>query len=284
MRRNGIAALLLTLCLLSGCGERTNQVASAEDMATPVELDTENLTPIYADSIKDGIYEVTVDSSSPMFKVTRCELRKSGDSMSAYMTMSGKGYKYLCVATAEKAAASPREAYIRYEENADGERVFSFPVWGLDMPMPCAAFSEKKELWYDRTIVFRADSLPLDAFEEGTVTTLEELRLSDGEYTVKVELSGGSGKASVQSPARMWVRDGGATAEIVWGSANYDYMIVDGERYDAEIVDGHSTFVIPVAGFDFKLPVIADTTAMSRPHEIEYTLRFDRSSVITVLP
>ena len=32
---------------------------------------------------------------------------------------------------------------------------------------------------------------------------------------------------------------------------------------------------LPVAGFDWKLPVLANTTAMSTPHEIEYTLTFD---------
>ena len=42
----------------------------------------------------------------------------------------------------------------------------------------------------------------------------------------------------------------------------------------------HSTFEIPVAGFDWAMPVVADTTAMrSEPHEIEYTLRFDSASI-----
>ena len=45
------------------------------------------------------------------------------------------------------------------------------------------------------------------------------------------------------------------------------------------IENEHSTFELPVAGFDWAMPVVADTTAMSEPHEIEYTLRFDSASI-----
>ena len=40
-----------------------------------------------------------------------------------------------------------------------------------------------------------------------------------------------------------------------------------------------STFEIPVAAFDTELTVIGDTTAMSTPHEIEYTLNFDSATL-----
>ena len=56
-------------------------------------------------------------------------------------------------------------------------------------------------------------------------------------------------------------------------------MKVNDEKYDAVIENEHSTFEIPVAGFDWAMPVVADTTAMSEPHEIEYTLRFDSASI-----
>ena len=54
---------------------------------------------------------------------------------------------------------------------------------------------------------------------------------------------------------------------------------MDGERYEPAIKDGHSMFVIPVKTLDKPLTVIADTTAMSTPHEIEYTITFDTSSL-----
>ena len=56
-------------------------------------------------------------------------------------------------------------------------------------------------------------------------------------------------------------------------------MIVADEKYLPEIVDGHSVFEVPVIGFDYKMPVSADTTAMSQPYEIEYTLYFDSSTI-----
>lgn len=149
----------------------------------------------------------------------------------------------------------------------------------LDKGIPCAAFSKSKEMWYDRTLVFRADSLPMDAFQEGAYTKVESLSLADGSYTVSVQLEGGSGKASVASPAALRVENGVAYATIIWSSSNYDYMKVDGEKYDPLNAEGNATFEIPVSAFDWKMPVLADTTAMSTPHEIEYTLYFDSATI-----
>ena len=101
----------------------------------------------------------------------------------------------------------------------------------------------------------------------------------DGEYSIQVELEGGSGKASVTSPTLITVKNGEVTADIQWSSSNYDYMIVDGEKYEPVNKDGNSTFEIPVTVFDAEMEVTADTVAMSTPHEIEYTLNFDSSSM-----
>ena len=93
------------------------------------------------------------------------------------------------------------------------------------------------------------------------------------------ELTGGTGKAKSASPVQLAVQDGQITATFVWSSANYDYMKVDGVRYDAVIEDGHSVFTVPVASLEEPLPVVADTVAMSAPHEIEYTITFDAASL-----
>ena len=153
------------------------------------------------------------------------------------------------------------------------------PVEALDTGVDCAAFSKKKEKWYDRTLVFRADSLPQDAFAEGTITALADLGLEDGSYQIEVSLEGGSGRATVESPAALTVADGAATATIIWSSNSYDYMIVNDEKIEPVTMEEHSTFEIPVTGFDWKMPVVADTIAMSTPHEIEYTLCFDSSTI-----
>ncbi len=102
---------------------------------------------------------------------------------------------------------------------------------------------------------------------------------ADGAYTAEVEMSGGSGRASITSPAPVTVTDGTATAQIEWSSPNYDYMIVDGEEYLPARTEDGSVFEIPVLVWDEPMTVTADTTAMSVPHEIEYTLTFHSDTV-----
>lgn len=102
----------------------------------------------------------------------------------------------------------------------------------------------------------------------------------EGTYMIDVTLSGGTGKASIESPAQLVVfSDGYASLLVIWSSDKYDYMLVGGDRYEPAIRDGHSVFVIPVENINEPLTVIADTTAMSTPHEIEYTITFDAASL-----
>ena len=107
-----------------------------------------------------------------------------------------------------------------------------------------------------------------------------ETDLEDGEYSIQVDLEGGSGKASVSSPTLMLVKNGRMYAELQWSSSNYDYMIVDGEKYLPTNEEGmNSVFEIPILALDEPVSVIADTTAMGAPHEIDYTLTFYSDSI-----
>ena len=255
------------------------RVAAGEETSSRINVADEDMEPVYAGEIKDGVYPVKVDSSSNMFQVTGCELTVRDGRMTAVMTMGGTGYLKLFMGTGEEAAKAGEEDFIPYRETEDGLHTFQVPVEALDMGIDCSAFSKKKEKWYDRVLVFRADSLPADAIADGKITTVESLALKDGIYTAEVTLGGGSGRASVESPARLRVENGQAFATIVWGSANYDYMKVDDVKYETVNAEGNSAFEIPVTGFDWKIPVIADTIAMSEPHEIDYTLAFDSSTI-----
>ena len=284
MKRILLLLLALVMSLsLAACGtedkEAPKKVAGQEDMVEPQEVGEEGMEPVEAAALKDGTYEITVDSSSSMFNITACQLTVAGGKMTATMTMGGTGYLKLFMGTGEEAAAADEGACIPFEETETGEHTFTVPVAALNQKLDCAAYSKKKEMWYDRTLVFRADSLPQEAFAEGTVTTVADLGLEDGVYQVEVKLEGGSGKASVTSPTKLTVKDGQATATITWSSSNYDYMKVDGEKYDPLNAEGNATFEIPVSAFDWKMPVLADTTAMSTPHEIEYTLYFDSATI-----
>lgn len=290
---------VLALALLSGCGAspaaptapetptvqetaatttpETAAVASADQMAPAQELDTEGLIPVAPSDLASGTYEISVDSSSSMFKITACTLTVEDGQMTAVMRMSGTGYTMVYMGTGEEAAAAPEADCIPFREEPDGVHTFTVPVEALDAPVFCAAFSGKKELWYDRTLIFRSDRLPLEAFTG--LTTVESLALADGSYTVAAALSGGSGRASVESPARLRVENGQATATVVFSSPNYDYVRMGQEQYLPVNTQGNSTFELPVAVFDRPVTVYADTTAMSTPHEIEYTLVFDAASI-----
>ena len=289
--------LLFALCLslavpgVSACAEEKKDpaeikdfsgVADASQMTTVEDVVEEGMTPLYASSLLEGVYPVTVDCSSSMFRIADCLLTVQGGAISARLTMGGKSYGWVYPGTAQEAAAADHADHIPAQFDENGAIVFEIPVQGLDMGIPCAAFSLNKELWYDRTLVFRSDSLPLSAFADGVLMTPASLQLADGVYSVEVSLTGGSGKARVESPAHLTVSDGVCTAEIVWGSKNYDYMKVEGVQYFPINTEGNSAFEIPVTVFDRPMAVIADTVAMSQPHEISYSLLFDSSSLLPV--
>ena len=311
-----LAAIGLCAGNLSGCGGKTPAVADTSAAAkssvgeladvelakaelvegkyddAPLAKNTQNqesgslgdavkdgMEPVSADALKDGGYEVRVDSSSGMFRITECELTVQDGAMSAVMTMSGTGYLKLYMGTGAEAEQASEADFIPFVENADGKHTFKVPVEALDKEINCSAFSRKKETWYDRVLVFCSGSLPAEAFADGEAATAKSLKLEDGSYTVAVRLEGGSGRASVETPAALRVEDGNAFAVITWGSSNYDYMKVDGERLDLISTGGNSSFEIPVRVFDRKMPVIADTIAMSEPHEVEYTLVFDSTTI-----
>lgn len=113
----------------------------------------------------------------------------------------------------------------------------------------------------------------------GSAAAVDPANLADGEYQIAVTLTGGSGKATVESPAKMIVSGGKMTGIIVWSSPNYDQMVVDGQQYLPVPRAGNSTFEIPISTLDADIPIQAETTAMSEPHMIDYTLHFDSSTI-----
>lgn len=283
MKKTFIVALIiaLTLSLFTGCAKKEDpsHVAGEGDKVEETEVVEEGMTPVYAKDVKEGTYPVEMVSSSSMFKADHTELVVEGEEMKAILYMTSEAYLYMFAGTAEEADKAAEEEYILPEEIGDGMRTFTLPLAALDSGESYAAFSKKKELWYDRTLLFRVDSLPMDAFKEGVFTSLESLALSDGEYIADVTLTGGSGRVEIESPAKLSVGADGATLEVIWSSPNYDYMIVGEEKFLPVKTEGNSTFEIPVPYFDRPIKVLADTTAMSEPHEIEYAITIDSSTI-----
>ncbi|MBR0135112.1 MAG: hypothetical protein IJM18_02845 [Clostridia bacterium] len=144
--------LVITVCSLAACSKKANE--SAPEAAS---------APITASMIKDGEYEIEVESSSSMFKVVKCVITVKDGSMTAALTMSGQGYGYLFMGKSGDAPAAPDETNaIPFTLDADGAKVFTVPLEALDKDIDCAAWSIKKETWYDRVLVFKSEGIPED--------------------------------------------------------------------------------------------------------------------------
>ena len=112
-----------------------------------------------ANVIPDGVYTVSVDSSSSMFRVVDCRLTVADGEMTAVMTLSGTGYGKLFMGTSDEAVNAAESDCIPFTEDAQGAYTYTVPVTALDTPINCAAWSIRKSEWYDRELVFRSDSI-----------------------------------------------------------------------------------------------------------------------------
>ena len=97
----------------------------------------------------------------------------------------------------------------------------------------------------------------------------------DGTYEpASFTAEGGTGKVQITCP-EITIENGAAQALIEFSSPHYDWVKVDGAQYDPENADKedreNSVFRIPVR-LDEKMTISGLTTAMSEPHEIEYTI------------
>ncbi|MCR5304477.1 MAG: ABC transporter substrate-binding protein, partial [Lachnospiraceae bacterium] len=125
-----------------------------------------------------------------------------------------------------------------------------------------------------------ASSETSSELSSGTSVSDDPSDLKDGVYLADAKLLGGSGRAGITSPMTFTVKDHLVTADIEFSSPNYDYMIFGGKRYEASYSpEGNSLFRIPVTSFDSPLSVVADTTAMSVPHEIAYEIHIDPGTI-----
>ena len=176
MKKSVILLFLLCLVLaLSACSTQSpaSDVPSQSDNVETSDVsdstqagevpEEEILTPIYAAQLKEGSYLITVDSSSSMFRVIKCELIVANGAMNAVMTMSGDGYGMVYMGTGEEALVDTEESYVPFVLDEAGAKTFTVPVEALDMELDCAAWSIRKEKWYDRVLIFQSDELPADA-------------------------------------------------------------------------------------------------------------------------
>lgn len=236
-----LCLLIMTLALLMGCGKSK----AAYD---------------------DGTYTVTFTTDSSMFHVNEAydnkgTLTVKDGEMMLHITLPSKKILNLYPGLAADAAKDgavllePTIDTVTYDDGTSEE------VFGYDVPVPVIgeefdlALIGTKGKWYDHKVIV-SDPVPV----------------SEEEILVDISMEGGSGRATIESPARAVVRGGVTYVTITWSSPNYDYMVLDGVRYEPINTEGNSVFELPIKDITKPVTVIGDTTAMSKPHEVEYTL------------
>ena len=283
----------LSACLLlGGCGagqaadatSAESTVAAQESTVTPTES-TEMAETVSTETaqdkaqLPDGVYTAEFSTDSSMFHVSEaCDgkgtLTVKDGVMTIHISLGSKKILNLYPGLAEDAAKEgavllePTTDTVTYSDGMTEE------VYGFDVPVPVIgeefdlALIGTKGKWYDHKVKVS------DPVAEGAADTFDLSTVEDGTYTIELTMEGGSGRASIQSPAQLAITDGAATATLEWSSPNYDYMLVNGEKYLPVNTEGNSVFEVPVEALDAPLTMIGDTVAMSTPHEVEYTVTF----------
>ena len=287
----------LSACLLiGGCGagqaadatSAESTVAVQESAVTPTESTeaTETVSTETAQDeaqLPDGVYTAEFSTDSSMFHVSEaCDgkgtLTVKDGVMTIHISLGSKKILNLYPGLAEDAAKEgavllePTTDTVTYSDGMTEE------VYGFDVPVPAIgeefdlALIGTKGKWYDHKVKV-SDPVAEDS-REAANGSYDMSALADGSYTIELTMEGGSGRASIQSPAQLAIADGAATAILEWSSPNYDYMLVNGEKYLPVNTEGNSVFEVPVEALDAPLTMIGDTVAMSTPHEVEYTVTF----------
>ena len=283
----------LSACLLlGGCGagqaadatSAESTVAAQESTVTLTES-TEAAETVSTETtqneaqLPDGVYTAEFSTDSSMFHVSEaCDgkgtLTVKDGVMTIHISLGSKKILNLYPGLAEDAAKDgavllePTTDTVTYSDGMTEE------VYGFDVPVPVIgeefdlALIGTKGKWYDHKVKVS------DPVAEGAADTFDLSTVEDGSYTIELTMEGGSGRASIQSPAQLAIADGAATATLEWSSPNYDYMLVNGEKYLPVNTEGNSVFEVPVEALDAPLTMIGDTVAMSTPHEVEYTVTF----------
>ena len=287
MKKRQLASITLAALLLAGCGASASTTAESASAAASTVETAPAATEAPAEepaALPDGVYTAEFKTDSSMFHASEAvdgmgTLTVENGVMTFHVSLQSQKIVNLYLGMAADAPdhesdwLQPTVDTVTYSDGTSDEVYgFDIPVQAVDTDFQLAILGTKGT-WYDHTVSVADAQLAADE------TAAPAEAPTDGSYTCAVTLEGGSGRATVESPAALTVADGTVTATIVWSSPNYDYMLIDGEKYLPTNTEGNSTFEIPVTALDTALAVTADTVAMSTPHEIDYTLTFDSATL-----
>lgn len=277
-----IAMLSLSAALVGGCGDKDQ---AEQSKTTSSDKNTEAASQKQEENeeaeLADGTYTAEFNTDSSMFQVNEaCEgkgtLTVEDGKMTIHISLKSKRILNLYPGLAKDAKKDGAELLEPTEDTVTYSDGMTEEVYGFDVPVPSLdeefdlALVGEKGTWYDHKV---SVSNP-EPYEEEEKESEGASVLEDGSYTMELTFEGGSGKASIESPATVKVEGEEMTATLIWSSPNYDYMLVDGEKYLPVNTEGNSVFEVPLTALDEPITMIGDTVAMSKPHEVEYTLTF----------
>lgn len=305
-----LCAIMCSSFVITGCGSNAKRSGTESTVISMEEKgqDTEENTKINAE-LPDGEYTAEFKTDSSMFHVSEAcdgkgKLSVKNGVMTIHISLTSKKIINLFPGTAEDAVKdgakllTPTVDTVTYSDGMTEEvNGFDVPVPALDQEFDLALLGTKG-VWYDHKVSVtnpkpyneREDTQTSETQTGNTKTeggagdnkSGAEGMPEDGTYRVDLTFEGGSGKAKIESPATLVVAEGKATATVTWSSPNYDYMLVDDQKYLPVNTDGNSVFEIPITVFDQPITVIGDTVAMSTPHEVTYTLTFHSDTLSNV--
>ena len=237
---------------------------SSDDKKDDAKADTADKKDDAKDTVlEDGTYSAEFDTDSGMFHVNEANdgkgtLTVKDGKMTIHVSLNSKKIVNLFVGKAEDAQKDGAEILEPTTDEVTYSDGYKEEVYGFDIPVPAideefdVALIGKKNKWYDHKVKVTNPQKEADAEASDTKET---------------------------DAKKVTAEDGKVTASVEWSSPYYDYMLIGDEKYEPVNKDGNSVFEIPVDGFDYPMEVVADTVAMSTPHEIEYTLQFDSASI-----
>ncbi|MBR3225973.1 MAG: hypothetical protein IKF78_11695 [Atopobiaceae bacterium] len=134
---------------LAGCtsGSSSSSIVSSSAASSSETKPAQTAPPA------DGTYNIDVTTDSSMFRSETCTLTVKDGVYTATISLPGEGFSRLYFGSAQDAEKATEGVY-DYRLNDEGKYTFDIPVRALDTELPIAAFGQRRNTWYDHTIVF----------------------------------------------------------------------------------------------------------------------------------
>lgn len=106
----------------------------------------------------DGVYQAEVATDSALLRFESCTIKAEGGKMTAILKTKNGAFQYIYIGTAAD-AAQDADRWIPGILDEDGGYTYVVSVPTLDNDLQIATYSEKKNMWYDRTMFIDSASL-----------------------------------------------------------------------------------------------------------------------------